>query len=215
MMTLALDVDGVLLDPDRGGAGPWQRELYRRHAIAPSELRDAFFAPSWDDVVNGRKGIEGALASALRKIESSLDVEDALSCWFDADFVLIQPAIELAQRAATAGVRVVLATNQEHRRAAYLRERLGSQIPLADVLYSADLGYQKHEPAFFDLASDRLGLTAKERKSVVFVDDIANNVEVARSSGWTAVHATQGGSWCREVAALLGLATDSASDQME
>jgi hypothetical protein len=36
----------------------------------------------------------------------------------------------------------VLATNQEHRRADYLRRRIGAAVPLDRVIYSADVGYQ-------------------------------------------------------------------------
>ena len=51
----------------------------------------------------------------------------------------------------------------EHRRASFLRERLGAMMPIDDVLYSADLGVQKHEAAFFELASARLGVATDQR----------------------------------------------------
>ena len=34
MLTLALDVDGVLLDPDRHGRGPWTDELDRPNSVS-------------------------------------------------------------------------------------------------------------------------------------------------------------------------------------
>jgi putative hydrolase of the HAD superfamily len=99
----------------------------------------------------------------------------------------------------------VLATNQEHRRAAYLHRRIGESVPLERVIYSADLGCQKHDPRFFEISSDRLGVNLEQRTCVVFVDDVLNNVEVARSAGWRAVHASADQSWRHEVAELLGL----------
>ena len=84
MFTLALDVDGVLLDSDRGGAGHWSVELERKYGVSRAQLREHFFVPCWDDVVNGRRPI-----------------------------------------CIGHGIRVVLATNQENRRAAYLGEHLG------------------------------------------------------------------------------------------
>ncbi len=189
MLTLALDVDGVLLDSDRGGAGHWTNELNRRFGIERSQLRETFFMRHWDDVVNGRRPIEGALADSLRQIGTDADHEQVLACWFDADYVPVEPAFDLARRALDAGVRVVLATNQEHRRAAYLRARVGETVALDDVFYSADLGHQKHEPRFFELTSERLVLNNSDRTSVVFVDAVENNVDVARSCGWRAIHA--------------------------
>lgn len=205
MLTLALDVDGVLLDPDRDGEGPWTNELNRRFGIEPAQLHEAFFERAWADIINGRRRIEDGLAEALALIGTTADVESVLACWFDADYVPIAGTFELARRAAAAGCRVVLATNQEHRRATYLHRRIGAAFPLARVIYSADVGHQKHDPRFFEIASDLLRLGHDERSNVIFVDDIMHNVDIARSSGWQAVHAAPGWPWRDEVAALLEL----------
>jgi putative hydrolase of the HAD superfamily len=99
----------------------------------------------------------------------------------------------------------VLATNQEHRRAAYLHGRIGAAFPVDRVIYSAEVGYQKHDPRFFEIASDMLDIGPRDRSNIVFVDDVMQNVHVARSSGWRAVHAAPGRSWHNDVAALLEL----------
>jgi putative hydrolase of the HAD superfamily len=205
---LALDVDGVLLDPDRAGLGSWTAEMERSFGITRLQFREVFFMRSWDDVVNGRRPVEAAVAEALAGLDADVEVEDFLTVWFAADFVPVDAAIGLARRAGDAGCRVALATNQEHRRAAFLRERLGSVMPIDDLLYSADLGVQKHESVFFELASERLGLDAGRRGDVVFVDDVDHNVEQARRAGWQAVHAEPGVpamEWIVEVERLLGL----------
>jgi putative hydrolase of the HAD superfamily len=203
MRTLALDVDGVLLDASRGGAGHWSTELERRHGITRAELRDAFFMQCWDDIVNGRRAIEDGLAEALELIGSPAACEDVLSCWFEADFVPVDSVVALARRAADAGMRVVLATNQEHRRASFLRERLGTLLPIDDVIYSAEVGHQKHERAFFERASERLGLRPDQRDQVMFVDDLLLNVETALAAGWSGVHASDDNEWQAEVERLL------------
>lgn len=89
MLTLALDVDGVLLDPERNGDGNWTNELTARFGIERAQLREAFFMSSWDDVINGRRSIEDGLGEALIEIGTTVDVESVLSCWFDADYVPI------------------------------------------------------------------------------------------------------------------------------
>ncbi len=205
VLTLALDVDGVLLDPDRHGDGHWTNELAARFGIERAQLRESFFMQSWDDVINGRRSVEDGLGKALARIGTTVDVESVLSCWFDADYAPIEETFDLARRAAGAGCRVVLATNQEHRRATYLHRRIRATVPLEGVIYSADVGYQKHDPRFFETASDRLGVNLDQRTSIVFVDDVMHNVDVARSSGWRAVHASAGQPWRQEVADMLGL----------
>ncbi len=65
-------------------------------------------------------------------------LETVLSCWFEADFVPVDSVIALANRAAEQGVSVVLATDQEHRRAQFLSERLRTLLPIEAMIYSAD-----------------------------------------------------------------------------
>jgi putative hydrolase of the HAD superfamily len=207
MAILALDVDGVLLDPDRNGRGPWTNELEIRFGIGVAELREAFFLRSWDDIVTGRRSVEDGLVEALERLGAVVEVEAVLSCWFDADYTPIDDAFDLARTAAEAGHRIALATNQEHRRAAYLHRRIGEALPLEAVFYSADLGYPKHDPRFFEAASQRLGVAGVDLSSVVFVDDVVENVEVASEFGWTAVHAAVDRPWMTEVERLLGFET--------
>jgi putative hydrolase of the HAD superfamily len=208
---LALDVDGVLLDPERAGDGHWTNELSRRYGITRRQLRDAFFMQSWDDVVNGRRDLGDALDEALATIGAEATVDEVIDCWFAADFVPITAAVELARRVGAAGRRVVLATNQEHRRAAYLSERFGHHFPVTDVIYSAQLGVQKHDAAFFSKATERLGATTHPAQ-VLFVDDVALNVEQADRAGWTALLADADGQWIGRVERLL-LPSEMAPDR--
>lgn len=205
MLTLALDVDGVLLDPDRHGRGPWTNELAAQFGIDEDQMREEFFMQGWNDVICGRRSIETVLIEALQRIGATIDVEAVLACWFEADYSPVVETFDLARRAAQAGCRVVLATNQEHRRAEYLRRRIAADVPLDRVFYSAELGCVKHDRRFFEMASQRLDLTDAQRPSVVFVDDAAENVEVARAVGWRAVHASVDESWRHEVENNLGL----------
>ena len=100
MLTLALDVDGVLLDPDRNGHGHWTNELKAQFGIERAQLRESFFMKSWDDVINGRRTVEDGLGEALERIGTTVDVESVLSCWFDADYAPIDETFDLARRAA-------------------------------------------------------------------------------------------------------------------
>jgi putative hydrolase of the HAD superfamily len=206
MPILALDVDGVVLDPDRAGTGHWSGELERRYGITRPQLRQALFADRWVDVVEGRRDLRDALGVALDEIGTEATVDDVMTCWFDADFVVVEATIELAGRVAESGIPVVLATNQEHWRAAFLAEQLGRRFPLHDVVYSAALGAQKHDPAFYDAASARLGVSAAQRGDVVFADDDARNVDCAVEAGWRAHLVTPTNGWIEAVVADLGLA---------
>ena len=58
-----------------------------------------------------------------------IDVDEALHCWFEADFVPNGDVVKWASDYARRGVSIAIATNQEHRRAKFLKERLAALLP--------------------------------------------------------------------------------------
>lgn len=147
----------------------------------------------WPDVVRGRRPIEPALAEAIATLGWAMSVEEALRVWFDADYRPDLDVIQAVQEWARDGVRVVLVSNQEHRRVGYLVERWASLLTV-DVAYSAEVGYVKSELPFYDAAEKRLGISGA-RHHVVLVDDTLDNVNVARAHGWNALHFVRTESW--------------------
>jgi putative hydrolase of the HAD superfamily len=199
---LTLDVDGVLLDPERGGAGHWQRELERRFGVDAEDLSEAFFRSVWPDIIVGRRLLEPELSLAIERLAWPMTARELIDCWFESDLHLNEHVFAAADRWAARGVRIALATNQEHERAAFLSRRFRSRLPIERVLYSAALGSQKPDPDFFRAASADLthhGLVGQ----VVFVDDAAANVAAARSEGWAAVRYRDDPRWLDEVESLL------------
>lgn len=72
---------------------------------------------------------------------------------------------------------------------------------LADVVIISDqVHMRKPEPAIFDLAIDKLGVTANQ---CVFVDDIAAYLEPARNLGMTVLHHTDAAATIRELRNLF------------
>jgi putative hydrolase of the HAD superfamily len=83
------------------------------------------------------------------------------------------------------GGRCFAASNQEHRRVAYLRERYGLDAHFDGIVYSAALGVCKPERAFFVDAQARMNVEVPQ--SILFIDDSAANVEGARLVDWGAM----------------------------
>jgi putative hydrolase of the HAD superfamily len=191
---LALDVDGVLLDPGPKGTGSWQSVLSERYGVDPTLLDAAFFRARWPGIIIGAEAIGPALAQVIAELGWPMSVEELLACWFEADFSVDHQVAEAVRMWTAAGARLVLVTNQEHRRARYLDQRLGTLLPVSGMAYSAALGFTKDHPQFFVAASDHLGIPRHSR-SVVFVDDSPENVEVARRHGWTGIDYVKDDGW--------------------
>jgi hypothetical protein len=70
---LALDVDGVLLDPSPEGTGSWQSALAERYDVDPTLLDAAFFRARWPRIIVGTMAIEPALAEAIDELATDRD----------------------------------------------------------------------------------------------------------------------------------------------
>jgi putative hydrolase of the HAD superfamily len=201
-VVLALDVDGVVLDPERAGRGKWHREVEQRWGVDITHLQREFFQPLWPDIVRGRQAIEPALTTALRELGWPMTAEELLACWFETDFVVDHDVVAAAGAWSAHGARVVLVTDQEHRRAAHLRAGLADLLPVSAFVHSAAVGLMKRDDGYFAAACEALDIDPAAR-AVVFVDDTLANVEAARRHGWSAIHFTKGAGWRDEIDAAL------------
>ena len=199
---LVLDVDGVLLDSGRGGLGSWKEVFSQRFEVNADELREEFFEPFWHEIVAGMRDVVPSLAEALRRLRWDIDVEEALHCWFEADFVPNGDVVKWASDYARRGVSIAIATNQEHRRAKFLKERLAALLPLNGFVYSAQIGRIKSDPYFFIAAEQELDLPLDKHR-VVLVDDSPANVRSAQRARWNAVHFDPSLDWRARVETLL------------
>lgn len=199
-VVLVLDVDGVLLDPTRRGLGPWLDDAAVRFAVDADEIH-LFFRTRWDAVIVGKAPLADALATHFVENGIAADADEFIQHWLETDFVLDESVVAIAQHWAERGVPLFLATNQEHMRAAFLRDRL-APLPISDVFYSADLGVGKPDPEFFALAQARLRSLYPDA-GIVFVDDALANVAAARDHGWTAIHYSGQATLGDEVAAAI------------
>ncbi len=153
--------------------------------IDPAEMLSEFFRKEWHQVVQGRLDLYVALHNYLEPKGLADRLEEFVAYWFEKDGAIDRTLLGEADawRRRTGG-RCFAATNQEHHRAAWLREQ-GLDAHFDEIIYSAALGVCKPERVFFTAAQARMGVTAAQ--SILFVDDTAANVDGARMCGWRAM----------------------------
>jgi putative hydrolase of the HAD superfamily len=131
--------------------------------------------------MDGRTDISTAMAVVLRDFSVAADVEDVLELW-----TRIQPHADMIDAVADLrrnGVRCCLTTNQQTRRAAWMRSHLGYDLVFDEEFYSCELGVAKPDPAYFSTVLEALDVKAA---TVLFVDDTEANVDAARTVGLNA-----------------------------
>jgi putative hydrolase of the HAD superfamily len=178
---LMVDVDGVVIvHPDPKG---WSARLEADLGLSPERLQDAFFAPHWNDIIHGRAALHDRLAPVLAEIAPHLTAQALTDYWFREDAHLDHGLLEQLAVARAGGVRLHLATVQEHERARFLWSDLGFRDRFDALHYSADLGAAKPNRAFFEAAQARAGCSGAE---IAFIDDKPANIEAAQALGWKA-----------------------------
>ncbi|WP_226573346.1 HAD family hydrolase [Acuticoccus sediminis] len=194
---LMLDVDGVVVNGRPGDGGSWATDIERDLGISPDALQSVFFAPHWDAIVTGRADLGDVLEACLPALSRSVTAADVIDYWFARDSAVDEAVLGDCDALRAGGTRIALATNQDHRRAAYLMDRLGLGRHVDAMVHSAALGARKPDRAFFDAAAVSVGADPGD---LVLVDDTARNVDAAREAGWRAIHWTKGVRLARLVA---------------
>lgn len=188
---LMVDVDGVLVDGRPADGLHWQTSLHQDVGFTPDKLRECFFDPHWEDIVLGRAGLMERLPVALEEIAPHVNPNSFLSYWLEMDSRLSVPLLQELVAVRSRGIRVYLATNQEHVRAAYLMETLGLAEYVDGIFYSAMLGVKKPDAEFFNRVQASVGVRGNE---LFLIDDSDQNISAALKAGWRALLWTNGSS---------------------
>lgn len=184
---LMVDVDGVLIDGRPGDGRAWQTSMEEDLGVSPDALHNEFFVPYWEDILVGGSGLMERLTPALQKIAPEVNPAVLVSYWLERDSRVVRPLLQELSLVRAKGVRVYLATNQEHLRAGYLMETLGLAEYVDGMFYSARIGAKKPDSEFFARVQAAVAI---DRKEILLIDDNRQNVEAARLAGWQAFHWT-------------------------
>ncbi|MEG6508193.1 HAD-IA family hydrolase [Methyloligella sp. 2.7D] len=188
---LMLDVDGVVVNGRPEDGKSWATDIERDLGIAPDRLREIFFEPHWPDIVIGRTPLLEALEACLPALSASVTAQDFIAYWFAKDSALDDAVLADCAELRARGMRIFLATNQEHLRARHLMEQLGLRDHVDGMIYSAAVAARKPSRAFFDAAAAHSGAAPE---NIVLIDDTKANVDAARETGWQAAHWSPGAS---------------------
>lgn len=121
--------------------------------------------------------------------QSSLDLGDAEISELMDDFwrwyvgVLDRPLFDWFAGVRTRDVKTGILSNSAPGARAAERHH-GFEDITDDIVYSHEVGLMKPDPAAYALTESRLDVRPEE---VLFLDDVAANVEAARTAGWHAV----------------------------
>jgi len=184
MRSILFDIDGVLIEGGHTGIDKrhrWNATITQDLGL-PQEALEPFFHTVFLDVIRGRRALEETLAAYLAQIGAAVTARTLIDYWMPRNARVNKELWGLAARLhATKRVKLYIATNQEHIRAAYLWNDVGFNEIFEDMFYAAALGVMKPDPAFFAACNERL---PAGDEPPLFFDDDPSYVKGARQAGW-------------------------------
>lgn len=188
MRTVLFDVDGVLVHGYH--ARPelqqrWDENLLQDLGVDPLRFTSEFiYGLFMKRVVTGNMGLVEALDRTLPGLGYKGSTLSFVSYWLNNDSKLNRPLLDVVRKLRSNGVRLFIATNQEHLRAHWLWQVQGLGELFDDMFYSARAGALKPQPRFFEFVRRHIGA---QSQPPLFFDDREDVVRAARREGWEAV----------------------------
>ena len=186
---IAWDFDGVLNRNIINGRFIWQDGL-AAFGISQTSFESFMFADGFWPIMRGEEDLLDRLTRFREHIGFEAKAVELLEFWFAADARPCEQMLALMKRVEAAGLRQVIATNNEHRRAAYIENEMGYGARVEKLYSSGRMGVAKPDAAYFWAIEADLGLAPEQ---ILFVDDYRENVEGAAACGWQVHHFRENG----------------------
>lgn len=186
---IAWDFDGVLNRNVVNGRFIWQDGL-ADFGISQAMFEDFMFADGFWPIMRGEEDLLERVDAFMRHAGLPHGAQELLDFWFAADARPCENMLALMDRAQSAGLRQVIATNNEHRRSHYIENDMGFGDRVERLFSSGRMGVAKPDVAYFQTIEAELCLSGAE---ILFVDDYADNIAAAERCGWQVHHYPEDG----------------------
>lgn len=178
-MILLFDADGVLTIPE----DMFSVVYPRTQGVDPKPIEN-FFKENWKSIVIGNKDLKEAIAENMDAWQWNGTIDTLLEMWFQGEDIRNEDTIDLVRSLRARGISCYLATEQERYRGEYMQNIMFKDL-FDDYFISAQLGFSKTDPRFFEAIIERLKQTYPGLKpsDIVFFDDSQSKVDTACSVG--------------------------------
>lgn len=180
---ILFDADGVLTLPE---------ELFsvvyaKSHGLDPEPFED-FFKSEWSDYVTGKADLKEHILTHNELWQWNGTPDGLVAYWCKTEDIRNDEMISLVQDLRGQGFPCYLATEQERYRGEYMKNVMFKDL-FDGYFISAEIGYKKSNPAFFESILKSLKFTHPDitPKDIIFFDDSRSKVDAALEVGLDAV----------------------------
>lgn len=187
MTIVAWDFDGVLNRNFIDGRYVWADGFEEDIGQSRDSFERHVFTNDFIDVIVGREDLRDRVQGRINQTGRDWDADTLLAYWFARDARPDLLLLGITEALAQIGVRQVIATNNETRRAHYIEHQMGFGARVEHIFASGRMGVAKPDPVYFARVTETLGTAASD---MLLVDDHPLNIEAAMTLGWSAFHFT-------------------------
>ncbi|MFA3918128.1 HAD family hydrolase [Ruegeria hyattellae] len=180
---IAWDFDGVLNRNIRDGVFLWAENFERDLGQSLDVFTKHIFADDFDRFITGQEDLRDRVASWANLVGFDPGPDALLEYWFSNDALPDVEVLKVQAALSARGIKHVIATNNEARRARYIETVMGFADRVGYVFASGRMGVRKPDPAFYVRITETLDV-APER--MLLIDDYQASVDAARAIGWQA-----------------------------
>lgn len=169
------DIDGVLNYSEMFSI------QYQRKFGVSNDVMLPFFNQKFGKCLVGEADLKEEIKPWLKKWKWEGTAEEFLDFWFTTEDKIDKDVIQEVRRIRESGIRCFLATNQEKYRTGYLWNHNEFNKIFEAIFSSAEIGYKKKNPEFWQKVTLKLENLSKEQ--ILFVDDDIENIHTAKNFG--------------------------------
>lgn len=182
---ILFDADGVTIEP-----GLMFSQILERDYGVPSKQLSDFFSGVFQDCMDGKADLKVELQKVIADWGWTQTVDDLLHEWFSFENNPDTAMLDLIQELRSKGIQCYLSTNQEKYRGDFLRIEMGFDKLFDGLFISAEVGYKKKNPMYFETVFNRISATSSslsstllQKEEILFIDDETENTDSARTFG--------------------------------
>ena len=188
IQVVAWDFDGVLNRNIVDGRLIWADNFETDIGQSRAVFQECIFRRDLKAIMTGKEDLRDRVDDWARKVGYRDGPDALLAYWFAKDAHVDPEMLDMMDRLSAKGVRQVITTNNEARRAAYIEDEMGLGGRIEHMFASGRMGVAKPDQKYFEIVSNALGTQPCE---IVLVDDSLKNVEAAKGLGWQGFHFTK------------------------
>ena len=175
------DFDGVLNRNIVDGRFIWSDTFEQDLGQPLAPFQQKIFGASFNEVLVGRLDLLDLIADWVRESGFAGNARQVLDYWFAADQHLDHDLLGVIEQLSEAGLRNVIATNNDPRRSDYIENQMGLGPRIERIFTSGRIGSAKPDPAFFEHVQTALAIKPAR---LLLIDDNRDNTAMADQLGW-------------------------------